>query len=68
METIECIRVTITKSGKDSPIVRYNILLFSYLLAIFDRDVFQRAEQVSDDLPFAKSPVVDHSEFDSLIL
>jgi len=43
-------------------------MFIRYLFAVFDRNVFQRAEQVADDLPLTKSSVVDDSELDGLFL
>ncbi len=39
-----------------------------YLFSVFDRNVFQRAEHVTDNLPLTKSPVVDDGELDGLFL
>jgi hypothetical protein len=48
-------------------ILRGNVYL-RYLFSVFDRNVFQRAEQVTDNLSLTKSPVVDDGELDGLFL
>ena len=40
---------------------------FSYLFAVLDRYVLEGAEQVSDSLPLARTSVINHCKFDSLI-